>query len=64
MSVKGLHVIFCNKTCKMRNDEKLMTQVTQKSTFFVLECDTLKYANLSDEVGGEAKFVSPSVRHT
>ena len=49
--------------CEIRNDQEVVTQVTQKGKLFVLECDTLESANVSQEVGGGAKSVSSSVWH-
>lgn len=53
---------FRNRTCEIRNDQEVVTQVTQKSKLFVLECDALVSARTSEGVGG-TKPVSPSVWH-
>ena len=63
LSAKGLNVTFRNKTCEIRNDQEVATQVTQKGQLFVLECDTLESANASEEVGGGAKPENLSVWH-
>lgn len=63
LSAKGLHVTFRNRTCEIRNDQEVVTQVTRKGKLFVLECDTLESANRSEEVGSRAKPVSPSIWH-
>ena len=63
LSAKGLHVTFRNKTCEIRTDQEVVTQVTKTVKLFVLECDILESVSTSEEVGGEAKPVSPSVWH-
>uniref|UniRef100_A0AAV1V209 Polyprotein n=1 Tax=Peronospora matthiolae TaxID=2874970 RepID=A0AAV1V209_9STRA len=64
LSAKGLHATFRNKTCEIRNDQKLVTQVTQMGKLFVIEYDTIESASVSKEVGGGAKPVGPSMLHT
>ena len=56
-----LHVTFRCKTCEIRNDQEVVTQLTQKNKSFVLECDILESASLSQEVGCGANPISPSV---
>nr|CCA27886.1 putative polyprotein [Albugo laibachii Nc14] len=64
LSSKGLQVTFRNKKSEIRNDhQELITKVTQKGKLFVLECDTLESARASEEMGSEAKAMSPDIWH-
>lgn len=63
LSTKRLHVIFHKKMCEIRNRQEVVTQVTRKGKLFMMECDTLECANVSEEVGNGAKPMSPSVWH-
>ena len=48
LSARGLHVTFRNRTCEIRNDQEVVTQVTQKGKLFVLECDSVESVNTSE----------------
>ena len=45
LSAKGLHVTFRDRICEIRNDQEVVTMVTQKGKLFVLECNTLESAS-------------------
>ena len=62
LSSKGLHITFLKNKCEIRNQDEVVTQVTQKGILFILEFEQVESAKISQEAG-VIKSVSPRIWH-